>query len=390
MKKTHSIIFSMVFIISLFSALYITTAAIAGKPLINLLNLEKKSSPAYSALGTCSQKSKINNLENANDTRLQALANYQTICNSYVTNKIMIFTNMPNSEPDAHKMASDMSHTLNEFSNYHIEPIIVVEPETSWGLVDFTEFRNGFYLPWVKDYFSELKAQGITDQNIGTWVPFPEANLPNWNRHNATPADFATIVNQYLGALKNTFPKAKGSILLNSATYQDDDFDWASGDYVSLLPYVSGLQKNLIDSFGFQGFPWAPPASTPGNGIFDAREYLNSDLAIEAANKIGVKKIWFNTGTFYQKYTQDPEKMVTISPEKRKDIAFGILNEVQRAKDQGFNVEVNLFSEDKSQVAEATDWSYLTGDKKNGLVFIDFVNELNNKSIAFSLYDNKK
>jgi hypothetical protein len=271
-----------------------------------------------------------------------------------------------------------------------VTPLVIVEPTTEWGLIDFTEFNTGFYDQWIKDYFASMKQSGMTDETMGIWVPFPEANLPYWNRKNATPKDFAQIVNRYLTIYKTEFPEAKASILLNSATYESDDFDWERGDYTSLLPYVSDIKPKLVDSFGLQGFPWSPPATREGNGIFDAREFLNHQLALEAARKLQVREIWFNTGTYVTKYAQDEEKRVVISAAKRKDVSFGIINEVTRAKAAGYDVWVNVFAEDKSKVAEATDWSYLYAGRDHQQVFHDFIWRMQESGIGISLYDVKK
>jgi hypothetical protein len=134
-----------------------------------------------------------------------------------------------------------------------------------------------------------------------------------------------------------------------------------------------------------QGFPWAPPAGSGRTvSIFNATEYLNHDLALEAAESLGVKKIWFNTGTFGRKYTLDPGNTVLVPAEKRLDILNGVLSEALDLKQIGFEVSVNLFSEDKSDTSEATDWSYLGG---NEVVFVNFVSNLEKYGIGFSLYD---
>lgn len=343
-----------------------------------------------SAIGTQCRPEAPLNLEGSTSKYMQKLSEYQVLCSSKVADKYMVFTSMPNSKEDAQSLAQRLLPELKAMQSAGVTPIVIVEPISEWGLIDFTEFNTGFYDTWINDYFIEMKKAGLTDDTMGVWVPFPEANLPYWNRKNATPKDFAQIVNRYLSIYKTHFPKARSSILLNSATYESDDFDWERGEYMSLLPYVSDIKPGLVDSFGLQGFPWLPPATREGNGIFDAREFLNYKLAVEAASKLQVKEIWFNTGTFATKYAQDEEKRVTIEATKRKDVSYGIVNEVVRAKESGFNVWVNVFAEDKSKVAEATDWSYLQVGRDHQQVFHDFIWRLNEAGIGVSLYDVKK
>jgi len=321
---------------------------------------------------------------------IQKLAEYQTLCGSRVADKYMIFTSMPNSKESASELARSLSFELKAMEQAGVTPVVIVEPTTEWGLIDFEEFGTGFYDQWIKDYFVALRSTGLSDAAMGIWVPFPEANLPYWNRRNATPKDFAQIVNRYLGIYKSQFPNSKASILLNSATYESDDFDWERGEYLSLLPYVSDIKPGLVDSFGLQGFPWSPPATREGNGIFDAREFLNHELAVEAARKLGVKEIWFNTGTYATKYAQDDAKRVSVTAAKRKEVSYGIINEVKRAKSDGYAVWVNIFAEDKSRVAESTDWSYLFLGKDHQQVFHDFIQRLHGEGVGIGLYDVKK
>lgn len=349
-------------------------------------NSDKK----ISAIGTQCRPEVPLGLDGATSKYMQKLSEYQVLCGSKVADKYMVFTSMPNSKEDAQALAQRLLPELKAMQSAEVTPVVIVEPTSEWGLIDFTEFNTGFYDAWINDYFIEMKKAGLTDDTMGIWVPFPEANLPYWNRKNATPKDFAQIVNRYLSIYKTHFPRARSSILLNSATYESDDFDWERGEYMSLLPYVSDIKPGLVDSFGLQGFPWSPPATREGNGIFDAREFLNYKLAVEAASKLKVKEIWFNTGTFMTKYAQDEEKKVTIEASKRKDVSYGIVNEVIRAKESGFNVWVNVFAEDKSKVAEATDWSYLQVGRDHQQVFHDFIWRLNEAGIGISLYDVKK
>ena len=194
--------------------------------------------------------------------------------------------------------------------------------------------------------------------------------------------------------MKSNFPNAKGSILLNSATYDNDDQDWAYGEYISLAPYVSDIDKSLVDSFGLQGFPWLPERNSPSDGLTDPSEYLRYLLAVEAAESLGVKEIWFNTGTFGGKYTMDSEKKISADAESRKFILDNTLIEVKKVQERGFKVWINIFAEDKSDVAEQTDWSYwkMTGKELTPemIIFKDFIHDLYENNIGISIYDSYK
>lgn len=339
----------------------------------------------------CSNEVEIKDLSKAQDLRLRKLSEYQTICKSLASQKLMIFIEMPNDNIVAKTEAKKLAVTLKEFSKYKITPVVIIEPNTKWGLVDFLEFNTGFYDAWIKTFFATLKSEGIKDDQMGIWVPFPEANIPTWNKAGSTPHDFALAVNKYVKIMRSEFPNTHASILLNSATYDVADYDWAYGEYISLLPFVKDIEPGLINSFGLQGLPWIPAKNSPSNSLTDPSQYLNYLQATEAAEKLGVKEIWFNTGTFGAKYTQDSTKLVIIDHLVRKTILDGVLSEAQKAQDRGFKVWINLFSENKSDTPETTDWSYWHNTKvlntKEQSIFKDFIAELNQNKIGVSFYD---
>lgn len=323
---------------------------------------------------------------------LKKLNEYQKVCNSYVTNELMLFIDMPKDSIVAKSDAAELSKILKELHTNGISPLVIVEPVTDWGLIDFKEFDTGFYDEWINSFFIALKTYGIDGSMMGTWVPFPEANLPFWNRANATPAQFGSVVNRYLRILKKHYPAAQGSILLNSATYESTDFEWANGEYLSLIPYVEKIDKSLIDSFGIQGFPWRSDATHEEvTTIYNPQEFINPPLAMEAANYMSVKSIWINTGSFSSKYTLDPKRLVFIDPSIREEIMQKIISQALRIKDRGFKVKINLFSEDKSATEEATNWSYW-GDYQNLndpniYIFKGFIKQASDNQLEISLFD---
>lgn len=345
---------------------------------------------AIKSTGCGSSPARSEGLSTSPNPSLRRLGELEQKCNTSATDSLMHFTIMPKDSKVAKELAQQMAQDLVEYSQHSITPIVIVEPDSDWGLVDFTEFNSGFWDSWIKDYFSELKNQGVTDEMMGVWVPFPEANLPFWNHQNTSPDDFSKAVNRYLGILRAEFPDTKTSILLNSATYETDDYNWADGEYRSLRPYVEDLDPELIDSFGLQGLPWMPPANESGQPIFDPNEYLNSQLAREAADIIGTKTIWFNTGSFAAKYTQDEEIKVIVPADIRKQMLEKVLQEALELKRQGYSVSINLFAEDKSNTPEATDWSYwgsnYTQRIDHELALLDFLREARQSATPVSFY----
>jgi hypothetical protein len=348
------------------------------------------STRVFSVNTRCSNESPIKNLSKANDPSLKQLGQLQNTCGSFASRQIMIYTDIPKDEETARRNGAKMANTLKQFSEYGVSPIVMAEPVTDWGVIDIEAFKNGQFDNSLATYFSTIAQSNVADDQMGVWVPFPEANLPYWNRTNVKPNDFAPVANRYLGIYKRAFPAAKGSVLLNSATYESPDFQWNEEKYISLAKYAEHLDKTLVDSFGLQGFPWSPP-TTSGGGQLHAYNFLNYKIAQEAADIIGTKNIWFNTGTFSQKYTLDPINTVRVTPLQRMDILNDILGQAKKLKEGGYNVSINIYSPDRSDDIEATDWSYLSKDNdgsvKHESILIDFVSKLNQNKIGVSFYN---
>lgn len=396
MKNLYMYTITILFILQMALAANIAIAGLTGqnpaKKLIQIVQDQTKNQPTTVVYGQCTDMKALKNLSSyPENTYLKALDAYQMACNSFVTKDWMIFTDMPKDANVAKESAKAIAKTIKEFNQAGVSPMVIIEPVSEWGLIDFEEFKSGFYDDWIKTYFATLKAEGITDEMMGTWVPFPEANLPYWNHANTAPADFAALVNKYLKILKSQFPNAKTGILLNSATYETDDFDWANGEYISLLPYVKDIEDGLVTTFGLQGFPWAPSKGSSANPIFNAAVFLNYSIAEEAATELGVKNIWLNTGTFKSKYTLDDTKTIEIQASTRADVLNGILEEAEKLKKAGFNVTINLFAEDKSQTTEATDWSYeitdVTNTSTHKAILLSFIKDVYTKGMSLSIYD---
>lgn len=340
----------------------------------------------------CVKKPAINLTKYNTDPHISKLAGYQQYCSSYVTNTLMIFTGFSLDRKTATADSAVMAAKLKLFHEAGIKPIVIAEPYGPDGAVSYRDFLSGKFDDAMSYYFQQLKADGITDGMMGTWVPFPESNTPSWNNKDTEPRDFALCVNKYLGAMKDTFPKAKGSILLSAVTYEPTDLEYENGDYISLVPYLQELNKDYVTSVGIQGFPWVSRATTVRREIVKSSEFLQPDLAIEAAKELRTRDIWFNTGSFNAKYTNDDKQRVMISPNERKAVLSNVLataKEVQQYQQNQYRVSVNLFSEDKSNVNEATDWSYgQSSDTK--AVFREFISKANELSIPISLYDKNR
>jgi len=337
---------------TLFIGAFITIATLSGVIILCRSFVWPDATPLPT---TCAHGATHPELSLSKNTSLKKLAEYEQLCDGSAVDSLMVFIAMPTTKEEALQQASTSVETLTEFSKHGIVPLVVFEPSFSSSTV-ISDIKNGLYDLAFQTYFSVLKTSGITDEQMGTWVPFPEANTPAW--HNTSPSDFTANVKKVATFQKEMFPNSKTSVLLNSWSYQSDDSSWSRGEPKSLLPYVTDLPHSLIDSFGLQGFPYKAPANeTPMNRL-TVTEFLPGHLAREAAEKLGVRTIWLNTGTFSHMHTGSQETEVQLSAEERSGILAAILKEATSIQKDKFTTYVNLFAQDKSGADEQVDWSY--------------------------------
>lgn len=402
MKRKEVILFTILFILSALFGIYLTFNTFSNESIgsITEKTFAKNLTPSIVKQTQISDSSKSNNLSTDTkkctqlsktdfaqtiDKNLTVLEKYQDLCDSLAVSQMMFFVDMPVNNEGAINKAKKIAPKLKEFAKYKISPLVIAEPTDGDTKISFKEFSSGKYNETLDLYFKTIKDEGVTDDEIGMWVPFPEYNVPYWNFDGTLPIDFGANLNNYITPLKKYF-KAKVGILLNSQTYYPEDSNWEYGSYESFVPYLKGVKKGLIDSFGVQGLPWVSPANTKRVEQFDPKEYIATDLTAEAAKFLKVKEVWINTGTFSEKYTNDTVKKTSVSINSRKTMLNGVLVEAEKLKNEKFQVTVNIFAEDKSYLGESTNWSYF-GNEASKKVLREFFANTNEKEIKLSLFD---
>lgn len=391
MKHKHIVFISLVFVGLMALSASTVYQYMTGHSVLGIVtDLTKHPQTITVTTDHCSTAKPIPQLSKARTSALKKLNIYQQACHSFATSTMMTFVGFPVSQASASKQAAQVVTVLKDFSSHGVTPLIIAEPTDydNGNNIDFGQVAAGDYNQWLDAYFSAIKSAGITDQQMGIWNPFPEANLPYWNNNQASY--FAPDVNLYISYLRKYFPQAQTSIMLNSATYQTTDFNWQNGEYDSLLPYVTGITPGSITYAGLEGFPWIPPAG--GNGpILNAADFLNPDIISETADYLKTKNIWFNTGTFSEKYALDATKTATLTASQRKTILATVNQQALILQKKGYNVSINMFAQDKSQTSEETDWSYWHSNSPFSSeatpVLTQFIAQLNQEKVGFWLFD---
>lgn len=320
-------------------------------------------------------------LAQASTPELRSLSRYETVCKGAAFQRSSFFVPFPGTVTDARTSAEAVAQKLHEYACFGIRPVVFLEPSNEQGAVNLQAIGNGTYNDVLTSYYATLKAAGITDSMMGTWVIIPEANLPVWS--SLQPEVFGAAYRTIAQHQKAAFPSSQTSLLLDSESYTTSS--WGTGRYVSLVPYVRAIPKGLIDSVGLQGFPWASPANQTDNSLFSPAVYLRTDELRQLAEAVGTRKVWFNTGTFATAYTSNQAQMVHVAGAQRQQMLDGVMAEARTMKASGYSVSIHLFAQDKAATCEAIDWSYRSPDDM--AVLRTFVSDATNAGVGLWLFD---
>lgn len=312
-------------------------------------------------------------LATSSDSQLQVLADYERRLERGF-DQMTLFQDMPHSAAEARDIAPSLATTLREYRRHDVTPMVVFEPQ---GVDLHSVDREVF-----DTFFETLRQNGVTEESIGLWAPFPEPNIPEWgdstDTGNTSPELFRQNFTSAATALKEVFPDAKTVLLLNAATWQSHDTDYAlspSYDPAVLLRYAEGLPEGVADIAGLQGFPWEPADFDPEGA------WLEADLAIALASEVGTTDVRLITGTFARMHD------TTVTSAQRAEILQRIFDQAGRVQAAGYDVTIDLFAQDKLASPENTDWSY--SDESHAEVLDDFVQRAENQGMVLTIYDER-
>jgi hypothetical protein len=294
------------------------------------------------------------------DAQLSLLERYES--KTGVAPRMMEFIGFPQNTVEARIQAEKMAGVLQAWSAQNVHPLVIMEPTFNGGNTDMNlhKFQEGDYDEALSTYFTTLKSLGITDKQMGIWVPFPEPNIPDWAGGVTDPELFISNTTKVAQAIKQEFPKSHVSIMLDSQTcLPSPDPSWANcatNDVGALTRYL-GFKPGLINSFGLQGFTWDKQDSP--------ETFLSGQTAVACARKLGVSHVWFNTGTFSRVNNPNGEGIVKADNSRRTQVLDGDLAQGEVVQAAGLTMDfINVFGQNNfepgSNGTGTADWQYNT------------------------------
>lgn len=319
-----------------------------------------------------------------NDPQLQLLEHYEA--ETGVERQMMYFVGFPENEVDARTQATEMAQTLKTWSRAGVKPLVIMEPTFNGGQenMNLNAFGRGKYDAALDEYFGTLKDLGVQEDQLGTLVPFPEPNTPSWGGGVTDPQLFIHNTTRVANAYRKYFPDAAVSVMLDSQTFlPSPDPNWANGTMNpgSLLQYVN-FKPGVIDSFGLQGFTW--------DNKDDPSMFLSGQAAVACARQMGVRHIWFNTGTYTTVNNPNGEGIIMAGNARRAEVLRGVLTQAEAVQGAGLTVDfINIFGQDKlDKSANGTGTAdYQYADHHELQTLKHFVDDAKSHDIPVTIFD---
>ena len=319
------------------------------------------------------------------NAKVKKAAYYDDLYERPFASYAMIFASLHENPTDITNIAGYVRDQINAHKAYGLKLILVLEPTG----ISFDRIANGELNTAFDSFHLQLKNLGVSDEDLGLVLPFPEFNLPSapdpyavWNNPNWDETNFGLMFNNYSASLTKYFPTAKITILPNTKSFNQKE-DGGAGRYRTYLNVLSKVDKKYVYSIGAQGFPWYD------RGSFEKEDnptsFLQTALLKEAADFLQVKNIWFNTGSVKASIKNNGSgtyEYTIPQADRAKVLENSAIVQTELSK-QGYQTMVNLFIEDKI-LTEKTNFSFDNSDKDREM-FIKYICELEKAKIKIGL-----
>jgi hypothetical protein len=239
----------------------------------------------------------------------------------------MEFFEVPHGQEALREAVNWHPSALQQLDDAKYKPTVILEPGSSLEPGNSGDSAA---------YFTAMKKSGLKASQWGRVVVVPELVVGEWS-HNK-PAVFAPAVNTQLRNLKQAFPSAEGTILIDTAPQETNAI-------ASALKQGQKLDTSLYTSVGVQAYANGEAVTFKEDGSADISSYLSLARIKKITSATGKNRIWLNTGI--TKYDEAQGKRYTT--QQRIAVARAVAEVVKQAKNAGIAIDdVMLFAEDKS------------------------------------------
>jgi hypothetical protein len=262
----------------------------------------------------------------------------------------MIFMAMPKNTFEAVEYAQAYTKVFKEINIKNQKPVVIVDSDVSTIGLGTSSFGIN-----NRTFFEELKRSGTNSDMIATWIAFPEANTPL--KLALSPANFVKYTNEYWNIVKSIFPKLSTGILIDQTTYSPTDYNWEFGQQKSLLPYLNGLNISNLNRLYFQGFPWVNKRSISNRSVLDFNKIYNVPVITEALSYANLTMAYLHTGIMNCSYCSSPTNSRYVTGLEKNLMTSSLIFVTNRLLNEGFNVGISLFTENKAGTPEDVNWN---------------------------------
>ena len=319
------------------------------------------------------------------NNQVKKIAFYDDLYERPLSGQAMIFASLSDVPANITSTATFIKNQIDTHKAYGVKLILILEP----GVLSFDRIAAGDFNSSFDSLHLQLKNLGVSDDDMGLVVPFPEFNLPSapnpdspWNNPNWDETNFGLMFNNYSQSLTKYFPTAKITVLPNAKSF-NQVADGGAGRYRSFLGMFSKIDKKYVYSVGVQGFPWyyrggPDKEENPSN-------FLQTALLKEAADYLKVNNVWFNTGSvkaIIKNTGSGPYQYDVPVADRAALLTNSAIVQTELAK-QGYQTMVNIFIENKI-TTEKTNFGFDTSNDDREM-FVKYICDLEKARIKISL-----